>query len=299
MKRSERILRLPSLEISLQTADRILEILHEVAQSRIDKEAEQRLRTVYGQDSGPALKEDPASTTVDLFVSRHLRDPKLLAMMKLPSYERYVFTSRAENVEFRDPQFELKELPSDVQSAYIKVEGIERFIEIKLNANFANFNQITDQGANQILIQGEEPAWVSGTYHRIDQLIRLERKQIRTLIYRYARPIFWLLVVLVWTSEYSVVSWANPGFKISAPLSGTGAIVLFGVLLGTVLALANLIIPMYCFWFPYFEFEGNISRPRLASRKFIAGIVTAIFTGAVINTIHLLFAGLIHRATGH
>jgi hypothetical protein len=244
-------------------------------------------------------QEDPEATTADLLVQRHFRDPKYVAMMNLPPYERYVFISRTENVEFQDIQFALKDLPSDINSVYIKIDGGDHFVEIKLNSKFENFFQVTDSKLNQVLIQGADPTWVSGTYHKIDQLLGPEKKLIRTFVYKNARAFFWIIAVLAWTAEYSLTRWRYPQFNISSPLSGTGAILLFVVLFGTILILGNFVLPIYAFWFPHFEFEGNISRSRLAARKFVAGIILTLLTSAVINTLNLLFSGLIHRATGH
>jgi hypothetical protein len=299
MNRSERILRLPSLEISLQTAERILEVLHEIAQDHTDHEAGQRLRQAYQQSSNAIVQEDPEATTADLFVQRHIRDPKYLAVMNLPSYERYVFISQAESVEFQDVQFALRDLPSDINSIYIKVDGGNHLVEIKLNSNFNDLLQVANKQLNQVVVQGTDATWVSGIYQKIDQLFRPEIKQIRTFVYGNVRLFSWAVAVLAWMAEYSLARLLHPQFNISSPLSGTGAILLFAVLLGTILLIGNLALPIYSFWFPHFELEGNISRSRSATRNFIAGVMVALLTGGIVNTLNLLFSGFIHRGTGH
>jgi hypothetical protein len=64
---------------------------------------------------------------------------------------------------------------------------------------------------------------------------------------------------------------------------------MFGVLLGTLIVVAELGIAMLKYWFPYFEIEGNISRGRMASRKVVASIASTIYSGAIINALVLIF----------
>ena len=105
-------------------------------------------------------------------------------------------------------------------------------------------------------------------------------------------------VLLVLFAEYRIVRWLRPSFSLTEPLSGTGALIMFGVLLGTLIVIAEFGISMLTFWFPYFELEGNISRGRIASRKLVASVASTIYTGAMVNALVLVFGPVFASSIG-
>ena len=181
-----------------------------------------------------------------------------------------------------------------------RADGINgRFIELQLKTDFRDFNEIRNWQSRQLLVQGEDRNWVTGVYDRIKLLVDAERLQTRSVIYGNILKVFWVTALLVLFAEYRAVKWVSHGFSLTQPLSGTGALLMFGVLLGTLIVLGELGVAMLTFWFPYFELEGNISRGRTASRKFVAGIASTIYTGAVINTLALIFGPTFAAWIGH
>lgn len=293
--KTERTLRIPSLTISLETADKFIAELHSLAEEKMLPQVEQRLRNAFRADRAEALRLDPGAADENMFVTRNLNNPTIRAAMNLESAEKYIFLSPNSNVQFDDPDFETGNLPKDVFIVICRAEGINRFIEIKLKSKFKDFNDLYDWQTNQILIQGVNAEWVHATYQRFEHLVEGEKGKIRSFVYRTARPLFWLSMVLVCFAEYTLTKLMNPTFNLQAPLSGTGALLMFGVLLATLLIGAESFIRLYTYWFPYFEIEKNLSRTRTESRTLVKAFLIAAYTFAVLNAAKLLLASAFTR----
>lgn len=302
MKREERVLKIPAFAISKETGDVFLSELSRLAKERRDSEFEQRLRTAYKSDraSGKPPELDPAAQSEDEFVRRNLQNQEFWKAANIPTYQSYIFLAKSGNVIFDDADFKIMELPKDIFYLKARAEGINgRFIEVHLKTDFKNFNEARDLNNRQLLVQGDDRNWVTGVYDKLKLLIESERLQTRGFIYSNILKVYWLTVILVLFAEYRGAKWINHRFSLSQPLSGTGALVMFGILLGTLVVVAELGFAMLTYWFPYFELEGNISRGRAASRKVVAGIASAIYTGAIVNVIVLILGPTVAAWIGH
>ncbi len=290
MKREERVLKIPALMISTETADALLDELSKLAANRRKAEFEQRLRSAYKADRAGTPKMDPAAQSEDEFVQRNFANQDFWNAANIPTYQNYIFLAKSGNVSFDDSGFTLADLPKDIFFLKARADGLNgRFIEVQLKTDFQNFNDVRDWKTRQLLVQGEDRNWVTGVYERLKLLVDSERLQTRGFIYGNILKVFWLTILLVLFGEYRAVRWLSHNFSLTQPLSGTGALVMFGVLLGTVILVGELGIAMLTYWFPYFEVEGNISRGRTASRKIVASIASTIYTGAILNALILIF----------
>lgn len=293
MKREERVFRIRPLAVSQSTANSLVAELNSLATERVGQEFEQRLRVAYKADRAGTPNLDPEARTEDEFVRRNLGNQEFRTMAQLPTNQSYVFLANSGNVSFDFPDFHVEDLPRDVHFVRLRADGINgRFIEVQLKADFKDFNEARNWATNQLLVQGEDRNWVHGVYERLRLLIEPERLATRKTVYGNILTLFWVSVVLLLFGEYRIAKWLYPTFDLKEPLSGTGALVMFGILLGTVLAFGNFALPIYSYWFPYFEIEGNVSRGRLASRKVILGVASAIYTGALVNMLSLVFGSV-------
>ena len=301
MKREERVLRIPPFAIGKETADAFLTELSTLAQEKRNSEFEQRLRAAYKGDRASGNPQlDPMAQSEDEFVLRNLQNQDLWKMANIPTYQTYIFLAKSGNVIFDDAGFEVGDLPKDVFYLKARADGINgRFIEVHLKTDFKNFNEARDLNNKQLLVQGDDRNWVTGVYEKLKLPIEGECLQTRSVIYNNVTKLYWLTVVLLLFAEYRGARWLNPNFSLSQPLSGTGALVMFAVLLATLVVVAELGFAMLTRWFPYFEIEGNVSRGRLGSRKIVAGIASGIYTGAIINVIILILGPTIARLIGH
>jgi len=291
MKREERVLRIPPIAVSDATASAFIKELGDLAVARRNSEFEQRLRTAFKSDRATGNPQmDPEARSEDDFVRRNLDNQNFWQMANIPSYHNYIFLAKSGNVIFDDSDFNIEDLPKDVFFLKARADGVNgRFIEVHLKNDFKDFNEVRDLTKRQLLVQGEDRNWVTGVYERFKLLVDSERLQTRSLIYGNVTKVYWLTVVLILFAEYRAAKWLFRSFGLSQPLSGTGALLMFGVLLGTLVIVAELGFAMLKYWFPYFEIEGNVSRGRAASRRFIATIASTIYTGAILNALVLIF----------
>lgn len=301
MKREERVLRIPPFAIGKETADAFLAELSRLAQEKRNSEFEQRLRAAYKGDRASGNPQlDPAAQSEDEFVLRNLQNQDFWKAANIPTYQNYVFLAKSGNVIFDDAGFEVGDLPKDVFYLKARADGINgRFIEVHLKTDFKNFNEARDLNNKQLLVQGDDRNWVTGVYEKLKLLIEGECLQTRSVIYSNVTKLYWLTVVLLLFAEYRGARWLNPGFSLSQPLSGTGALVMFAVLLATLVIVAELGFAMLTHWFPYFEIEGNVSRGRIGSRKIVAGIASGIYTGAIVNVIVSILGPTLAHWIGH
>jgi len=290
MKREERVLIIPAFAISMSTADAFVGELTRLAREKRNSEFEQRLRTGYKSDRASGHPQmDPTAQSEDEFVQRNLNNQDFWRMANIPTYQSYIFLAKSGNVIFDDSDFSIADLPKDIFFLKARADGInEPFIEVHLKADFKDFGEARNPSSRQLLVQGEDRNWVTGVYERLKLLVDSERLQTRDLIYGNVTKLFWLTAVLVIFAEYRAAKWITHSFSLTQPLSGTGALVMFGVLLATLVVVAELGFATLRYWFPYFEIEGNISRGRLASRRVVVSIASTIYTGAIVNALILI-----------
>lgn len=301
MKREERVLRIPPFAIGKETADAFLTELSKLAQEKRNSEFEERLRTAYrGNRASENSQLDPAAPSEDEFVRRNFQNQDFWKAANIPTYQKYIFLAKSGNVIFDDAGFEIGDLPKDVFYLHARADGINgRFIEVHLKTDFKNFNEARDLNNKQLLVQGDDRNWVTGVYEKLKLLIDGELLQTRGVIYNNVTKLYWLTVVLLLFAEYRGARWLNPNFSLAQPLSGTGALLMFAVLLATLVVVAELGFAMLTYWFPYFEIEGNVSRGRIGSRKIVAGIASGIYTGAIVNVVILILGPTLAHWIGH
>ena len=296
LKKTERVLKVRPLAISADVAERLINELHTIASERVNSEMAERLRRAFRTDRAFAANIDPGAADEDQFVIRNLNNPNLVAMAQIPSYERYTFLAPASNVQFDGPDFEITDVPRDLEVALARVDGINgRFVDIHLQTKFKDFNEVRNWQLNKILIQGEDHAWVHAVHERFRTAVEPEYLRVRHFVYKYCLTIFWISFALLLFAEYRVAHWLYPTFNMQAPLSGIGVVVVFAVLVTTLLVFGNVVIPLFTYWFPYFEIEGNLSRSRTSSRTLVAGLITTVYTAAVINVIATVVGPAIGR----
>jgi hypothetical protein len=301
VKREERILRIPAFAINSETTDVFLGELSKLAKEKRNSEFEQRLRAAYKSDRASGNpKMDPIAQSEDEFVRRNFANQDFWKMANIPTYQNYIFLAKSGNVIFDDADFAVADLPKDIFYLKARADGINgRFIEVHLKTDFKNFNEVRDLNSRQLLVQGEDRNWVMGVFERLKLLVESERLRTRGFIYDNVTKVYWLTVLLVLFAEYRAAKWLTHSFSLTQPLSGTGALVMFGILLGTLVVVAELGFGMVTYWFPYFEIEGNISRGRMASRKVVAGIASTIYTGAILNALILILGPTFAVWIGH
>jgi hypothetical protein len=301
VKREERVLKIPAFMISSETADVFLRELSALANDRRNAEFEQRLRTAYKSDRASGTPQmDLLAQSEDEFVQRNLMNQEFWRIANISTYQNYIFLAKSGNIIFDDAGFVVADLPKDIFYLKARADGINsRFIEMHLKTDFKNFHEARDQNSRQLLVQGEDRNWVTGVYERLKLLVESERFQTRGFVYTNIAKIFWLTVLLVLFVEYRAAKWLTHSFSLTQPLSGTEALIMFGILLGTLVVVAELGFAMLTYWFPYFEIEGNISRRRLASRKIVVSVISTIYTGAILNALVLIFGPTFANWIGH
>ena len=293
--KTERTLRVPSMTISIETADKILAELHTLAEEKMLPQVEQRLRNYFKANPAEALRVDPDAADEGTFVARNLANQAMRAQMNLESSEKYVFLSPNSNIQFDNPNFDIDNLPKDIFFVICRADGINRFIEIKLKSRFKDFNDLNDPQVNQVLIQGANAEWVNATYQKFEHWIQAEKGKTRTFVYTNSRPLFWISMVLVCFAEYTIARLFNPMFTLQAPLSGTGALLMYGILLATTLLGAEAFIHLYPYWFPFFEIEKNLSRTRVESKALAKAFLIAAYTFAILNAGKLVLTSVYAR----
>lgn len=295
-RKTERVLKVQPIAIGTAVADSLLQLLHGIAAERVTQEMSNRLRSAFQGDPAFVANVDPSATSEVEFVERNVNNPSLLAMAQIPSYERYTFLAPGSNVQFDSTQFDLRDIPKDLDLFLAHADGINgRFVDVRLQTKFKDFNEVRNWQLNQIVVQGEDHNWVHAIHETLRSSIEPEYFSVRRFIYKNCLTLFWASFVLLLFAEYRATKWLNPDFSLKAPLSGTGAILMFGILTASMLIFSNAIIPLFTYWFPYFEVEGNLSRARTASRRAVTTAVATLYSGALINAIAIIFGPAVGR----
>ena len=201
---------------------------------------------------------------------------------------KFVFLSKTESIVIDEILSSVHQLPPDVNAIYIKIEGQDSFVELKNRTNFKNFNEVSDAQLNSLTIQGPNPVSVRGLEAKVQQFLRPERFIVRTLFYRCPLLCFWGSLIILWFAEYRVLRAILPTMTVQGPLSALSAIFLFAGAVGSMIVYANLVIPAFSYWFPYFEIEGNLSRHRLGAQKAVAALWLSVLATGVWNLLSLI-----------
>jgi hypothetical protein len=151
----------------------------------------------------------------------------------------------------------------------------------------------------QAIIQGDDADWVASVYARLKDLVEPERNAVRDWVYRNILLVFWSSVVLVAMAEYKLGQRILPATSLVQPLGTLGTMLVVGVLLGTVVLLAELLLKGYSYFFPYFEVEGNLSRSRSGLRVPVVAGLTAIYVAAFTSAVYWVVGPQIAHLFGH
>ena len=202
--------------------------------------------------------------------------------------QKYIFLSKVENIVIEEGEFFKEQLPPDVHLFYFKIEGQNSFVEVKSRAKFRNFNEINDENLNQVIIQGPNPVAVRGLHSKVAMLLKPQRFPLRSVFYNYPLICFWASLILLWFGEYRITRLFIPTLSLHTPLSALGAIAIGAVGVGSTIGYANVLIPFFRYWFPYFEIEGNLSQHRIAFQKWAGAVGTALVATGLINLVNLI-----------
>jgi hypothetical protein len=282
VNRYEKIIRVPSITITQAAGVKISEQLHILAEQRTTAELQARLGNLYRSNPAQATLMDPGARDELAFVQRNITNNAYRQLL-YPAYaEKYTFLSRHGNVMFVGNDFELKDIPRDVDGVVGRADGPQtEFIDINLKARFDNYNDLIDRNNNRVIIQGNDSEWVNDVYEKINQAVSPEKNPVRDILYRYLVAWTWLTYGLVLLLEYRIARFLIPGFGFRSPLNGLAVLVIFLFLFLNVIAVTQFFIRVVGYLYPFFEFDANLSRGRTAYRKPVALAITALY-GAVI-----------------
>ena len=298
-RKTERVLKLMPIDVSLGAADAVVTLFHDLAVEHCSQEMLQRLRTLWLNNPQAAANIDPNAHSEEEFLARNVNNAALRTAAQIPSYERYTFLAPTSSVQFDSCDFTLADLPKDVHTITIRSDGFNgKFLEMRMRSIFKDFNEVRNSQLNQIVVHGDTTDWVNATHERIRSVVQPQLLKTRGLVYGNSLTLFWISFVLLLFAEYRIAKLLYPRFSLAAPLSGTGALVMYGVLVGSLLVLGNTVISAFSYVFPYFEIDGNLSRSRTATRKVVAGIVSTLYVAAVINLLSLVFGSALRRLFG-
>jgi len=202
--------------------------------------------------------------------------------------QKYIFLSTVESIVIEEGEFSSEQLPPDIYLFYFKIEGANAFVEGKSRTRFKNFNEVTDETLNQLIIQGSNPVAVRGLHAKVAMLLRPQRFMLRSIFYQFPLVCFWTTLVLLWFGEYRIAKLFQPSLNVNTPLSALDAIAIGAVGLGTTLAYANVLMPFFRYWFPYFEIEGNLSQQRTSLQKVMGAVGSSLLAAGLVNFVSLL-----------
>lgn len=200
---------------------------------------------------------------------------------------KYIFLSKTESIVVEQEAVSSDQLPPDVTGLYMKIEGSNAFVEVKNRCRFKNLAEVGDRDLNSVVIQASNPVAVRALEARVRQLIEPQRFMMRTIFYSFPLVWFWISLVLIWFGEYRIARLLNPHLLLSGPLSALGAIAIFAVALGTTLVYANILAPVFSYWFPYFEIEDNLSTHRIRGQLIVGAICTSLAATGIWNLFSL------------
>jgi hypothetical protein len=283
MNRYERILHVPSIVVTKEVAEKVGELIHSLAQQRVDAEMRERLRNIFRANQAAAFGLDPVAASEDAFVQGNYQNETLRSFIAPAFAEKYTFISPRGNVQFVGDDWSLDDIPKDIDVVIARADGPSgNFIEIRLNARFANYNDLVDQNNNRMIVQGDDARWVNDVYERIRQAVEPQRKAVRSIVYNYMVAWNWLTFALVVFLEYKVVRIVLPAFGFNSSLSPLAVLSMFVVLFVNLILVANFFIKVVGFLYPHFEFEANLSQSRTDYRKPIALGIAALYCAAIV-----------------
>ena len=290
--RFERVVRTPSMIISVGTGEKLFSLVTEASREKREYHQRMALSEAYRRNPQVALQVDPAANSEEIFVEGQKSNSALLTALSVETFMKFTFLSDTENMVFESTEFTADDLPKNINRMYARADGLNKFLEIKLKLRLRQFADVDGWLETQIVVQGSDSVWVNASAKTIEDLLQSERLTIRGAIYQNARLCFWGTLVLAWSGEFSIFHHLHPTFNFDAPLSGFGAIALFAVLIVTMLGWGNIVIATFTYLFPYCEITGNFTRSRTSAQTFAKSVFSALLVGGIVNAIHLFSAPL-------
>lgn len=284
MNRYERIIKMPAVVMSKETAGKIAGMLHDLAEKRVTSVLRERMRQANVQSQGLVLaaagQSVSSSPPNDVLVEQYVVNESYRELIRPAFGDKYTFLSPHGNVQFLYNDFEYGDIPPDPVNLIVESGGPQGEIlnlNIKANTVVADF---ADSNINRILIQGPDSAWVNDICDRLRVLVQASKEPIRNLVYHWMPFFIWLTFFACTAIEYKIVRLTST-FRWNVPLNGLQLIAIFVVFAVTLIASANLFTRTLPFLYPYFELEGTISRRRKAWRKPVVVAITILYGAAI------------------
>ncbi len=283
MNRYERVFRVPAVILPEAAALKVGEQIHLLAEQRIDAEMRERLRNIFRTNPAGARALDPAAADENDFVERNYQNDAFRSFVAPAYAERYTFLAPSGNVQFIGDDWELKDIPKDIDAVFARADGPQdNFIDVQLKARFRNYNELDDDNVNRVIVHGSEVAWVNHVYTAISEAVKPEQDAIRNLVYKYMVAWTWLTFALTLFLEYKAARILVPGFSFNSQLSSLAVLVIFSILFANIIIIGNFFVRVIGFLYPYFEFPDNLSRRRTDYRRPIAIGIAAAYGAALL-----------------
>jgi hypothetical protein len=290
VNRYEKTIRVPSVTITKRLAQIIEDELHTLAETRVDHELAEFLRASYTAQPQLAQGAIPQIGNVEAFVQANIQNPAYRQTVRSRAAENYTFLAGSGNIKIVGNEFEFEQIPLDTNGVIARADGPQgEFISIAIKAQFRNYNDLIDPANNLIVIQGPAQNWVDGVYERLRNAIEAERNPVRNVVYRASVLWTWVTFGLLIFLEYLLTKKVVSNFNLQVPLTGLSSLLVFGVLFANVILVANLFIRVAGYFYPYFEFTDNLSRPRTFWRRLFIVTVLAAYSGSIGLLIRILF----------
>lgn len=255
MSKHERLIHIPSITISAQSAEAI--------DTLIDQVEAQRLAEVTLEDARALVRHQPGQANEHEMLNQLVGDAAYFARSRANHGARYTFISEHGSTQFVGEDFSEEDIPRDLDAVLIEVKGSgERLIALHVKAR-TQANEVTDPNLNRILVQSStaDRAWVNDVHDRLRAIIDKEQNVPRHLVYGWMPLFIWTAFVSVVFLQYRILS-AVTGFSWRSSLNGLQLLAAFVVLVVELLLTSWGFQKFLHYSFPYFELEGNTSRRR-------------------------------------
>ena len=286
MSRYERIVHLPSLRVCAKSTEQIDTLLDGLAAERIDGMIGEQVRTMAQLPPGGQQMQVfmPGEMTREDWARRTFDTPQYRATLMRTHGAKYTYLSRHGNVEFLGENYSVDDIPPDLDMVLAEARGTgDRYVAIHVKARTLPL-EINNPTVNRILIQSSvaDRAWVNDLYARLSALVDSEKNMARDVVYRYMPLFTWSAFFSLVRLEYTVTHRVT-GFDWMRPIDGLQLLFVFCALALSLILAFQVFYKVLQYAFPYFEFEGNLSRSRVALRSFVVAGLVALYGAAVVS----------------
>ena len=283
MSRYEKIVHLPSLMVTSKTAQQIDALFDGLAEERLDFLIQQQIAQAAQLQPGDVQVQIPGTLSRIELAQRAFGTAEYREFLRRSYGAKYTYLSKYGSVEFLGENYSDEDIPRDLDCVMAEAWGpLNRHIAIHVKSQTLP-REIKSPLYNRILIQSspDDRAWVNNIYEQLSNLASAERNTYRDLVYRWLPLFTWAAFLSLIVLEYRLATWFR-GFSWRSPLNGMELLLVFAVLVGDLVFAFQIFSNVLQHAFPYFEFEGNLSRYRVGMRKLIQVGLTALYTGAVV-----------------